>query len=75
MLTVRCAKCKKKIFKYEKIGEGHLLRCWKSKIRRDYSVRDGREVKCPCGNLIGIEENNYINMKQHHFICSGSVTR
>ena len=75
MLTVKCSKCKRKIFKYHKIGKGNLWHCWKKRILKDYSVRDGIEVKCKCGNLIGIEEEKWIKMKQHHFEYTGSVTK
>jgi hypothetical protein len=40
----------------------------------DYSVRDGNEVKCQCGNLIGIAEEKWVKMRQHSFIYSGAVT-
>ncbi|OEG63254.1 hypothetical protein [Halanaerobium congolense] len=42
MLTIKCAKCKTKLFKYEKIGQGKVLRCGKNKITRLY---DGAGVK------------------------------
>jgi hypothetical protein len=37
-------------------------------------VRDGNEVKCQCGNLIGIAEEKWVKMRQHSFIYSGVVT-
>lgn len=72
MITIKCAKCKRKIFKYLKIGKGQVWRCWKDRIRKDYSVRNGNMVKCQCGNLIGIEEDKWIKMKQNSFIYSGT---
>ena len=75
MLTVKCARCKKRVFKYLKFGKGKLIHCWKGRIIRDYSVRDGREVKCQCGNLIGIDKGKWIKMKPHSFICSGARLR
>jgi hypothetical protein len=42
---------------------------------KDYSVRDGNEVKCQCGNLIGIVEGKWIKMKQNSFTYSGARTR
>ncbi|KPJ65692.1 MAG: hypothetical protein AMJ45_04755 [Syntrophobacter sp. DG_60] len=72
MITIKCAKCKRKIFKYLKIGKGRVWRCWKDRIRKDYSVRNGNMVRCQCGNLIGIEEGEWIKMKQNSFICSGT---
>ena len=45
MIVVKCAQCKRKIFKYQKIGKGRLWHYWKDRIIEDYSVRDGNEVK------------------------------
>ena len=70
MLTIKCVKCKGEILKYLKIGKGRLLHCWKNRIGKDYSVRDGNEVRCRCGNLIGIDEGKWIKLKQNSFIYS-----
>ena len=43
MITIRCAKCKSKIFEYIKIGKGKLLHCWKDRIIKDYSIQNGNE--------------------------------
>ena len=75
MITIKCAKCKSRVFRYEKIGEGRVLHCWKDRIIKDYSVRDGNEVKCECGNLIGIDEGKWIKMKRRSFIYSGVKTK
>ena len=76
MLTIRCAKCKRPAFKYIKLGKGRLLRCYKSRIIKDYSMREGKEVRCQqCGNLIGIDEGRWIKLKQGSFICSGTRVR
>jgi DNA-directed RNA polymerase subunit RPC12/RpoP len=71
MMIVKCAKCGRKVFKYKKIGKGRLWHCWRDRISEDYSVRDGNEIRCPCGNLIGMDERKWIKMKQHAFTCSG----
>jgi hypothetical protein len=68
MITIKCAKCKHKVFRYIKIGKGRVLHCWKSRIVKDYSIHDGNEVKCQCGNLIGIDEGHWVKMRQHSFI-------
>ena len=68
MLTIRCVKCKSKIFRYLKVGKGRLLHCWKMRIIEDYSIHDGIDIKCQCGNLIGIDEEKWIKMKQNGFI-------
>ncbi len=75
MIVVKCTQCKSKIFKYQKIGKGRLWHCWEDRITKDYSVRDGNEVKCQCGNLIGIVEGKWIKMKQNSFTYSGAITR
>jgi len=75
MITVKCAKCKGKIFKYQKVGKGQLWHCWKSRIIEDYSVRDGKKVRCRCDNLIGVEQGKWIKMRQHSFTYSGTITR
>lgn len=36
MLTIRCAKCKSKLWKYDKIGQGEVLRCHKARITKWY---------------------------------------
>ncbi len=62
-LDVKCSRCGKKIFRYLKIGEGELRHCWKNRIVRDHSIRDGKRVFCSCGNLVGVEERNRIIIK------------
>jgi hypothetical protein len=71
MIIVRCAKCKRKIFKYRKVGKGKLLHCWKDRLIEDYTLRKQNEVRCECGNLIGIDEGKWIKMKQHTFFTQG----
>lgn len=75
MITVKCIKCKSNIFKYQKIGKGKLLHCWKGRIKRDYSIHNGKEIRCICGNVVGIEEEKWIKMKQHTFEISGTITK
>ncbi len=68
IITVKCAKCGRKIFKYQKMGKGKLWRCWKSRIIEDYSIHDGDEVKCKCGNVIGVDKGGYIRLRQSAII-------
>jgi hypothetical protein len=58
------------VFRYDKAGKGRLLHCWKSRIVKDYSVRGAAEVRCECGNLIGIDEGKWVKMKRRSFIAS-----
>ena len=74
MMTIRCSKCKSKIFKYKKIGKGKIIRCWKDRIKEDYSVKDGLYVRCKCGNLIGIDTGAYIKMRSNGFTYSGTYS-
>lgn len=72
MLTIRCAKCKRKLLKYNKIGRGKVLRCWFDRIREDYTVRKGGEVFCECGGKIGRIDGPKIKMIADAFTCSGT---
>jgi hypothetical protein len=74
MITIKCAECNARIFRYVKIGKGKLIRCYKDRIERDNSLRRGNEVLCPCGNLIGLDEGRWIKMIPDSFTYSGSVT-
>jgi DNA-directed RNA polymerase subunit RPC12/RpoP len=75
MVIIKCARCKRKIFKYEKIGKGRILHCWENRIKEDYSIHKGAEIRCSCGNLIGIIERKWIKMKQNAFEFSGTITK
>ena len=72
MLTIKCSRCKQKIFRYVKVGKGKLWHCWKDRIIEDFSVHDGKKVLCSCGNIIGIDEEKWIKLKQHSFTTSGT---
>lgn len=37
LLVIRCAACKNKLWKYDKIGKGEVLRCYKDRIVEFYS--------------------------------------
>jgi hypothetical protein len=75
MIIITCRKCGRKIFKYNKIGKGRILRCYKDRIVKTYSIKKQENVYCLCGQLIGIDEGKWIKMKQGSFDYSGSVTR
>ncbi|MCK4365554.1 MAG: hypothetical protein KAW45_05860 [Thermoplasmatales archaeon] len=74
MIIIKCARCKRKIFRYVKIGKGKLWHCWKDRIVEDLSVHDGKNIKCNCGNLIGFDEEKWIKLKRHSFLISGTKT-
>jgi len=75
MIIIKCAKCRREIFKYHKVGKGKLWHCWKGRIIEDYSVKKGNKIFCQCGNLIGIDQGKRIKMKQHSFTYSGEIDK
>ena len=72
MITIKCAKCKQKVFKYVKIGKGKLWHCWKDRIIEDLCIHKDNNILCKCGNLIGIDEKKWIELKQHSILISGT---
>jgi len=73
MLTLKCSKCKAKLFKYKKVGPGQVLRCHKDRITRLYacSVQDS-SLRCPCGEVIGTDMGSYYKMNSSSFTLSGT---
>ena len=73
MLVIKCAACKRKLWKYDKIGSGEVLRCHKDRITRSYKVKqeEGR-IKCLCGKDVGIDKGSYIKMIGRAFTYSGT---
>ncbi|MGC9443973.1 MAG: hypothetical protein ACP5E9_03440 [Candidatus Methanospirareceae archaeon] len=72
MIIIRCSRCGRKVFKYQKLGTGRLWHCWNARIVEDYSIREDAEVKCPCGAVIGLERAKWIKLKQGVFSYSGA---
>lgn len=74
MLTIKCAACKNKIWKYDKIGPGEVLRCHKSRIKKKYISLKKHADKyfCPCGKSIGIDKGSFIKMDAKAFIYTGT---
>ncbi len=76
MLIIRCSGCKNKLWKYDKIGQGEVLRCHKSKISKYYSNYQSLglddKISCTCGKEIGIDKDSYIKMIQKAFTYSGT---
>lgn len=73
MLTVKCSGCKTKLWKYEKIGQGEVLRCHKKRMSQVYvmNIKDGK-VYCDCGKEIGIDKGAFIKMIAKAFTYSGT---
>lgn len=73
MLTLRCAACKTKLWRYDKIGPGHVLRCHKKRITRWYGGQAGEDkIYCPCGKAIGIDKGSYYQMISSAFTHTGT---
>jgi hypothetical protein len=73
MLTIKCAACKRKLWKYEKFGKGAVLRCYKNRIDREYDYqREGDKILCLCGKEIGIDKGSHIKMVKKGFVYTGT---
>lgn len=73
MLILKCAACKKKLWKYDKIGAGEVLRCHKDRIVKIYAYTKGEDkIKCSCGKDVGIDKGTYIKMIGKAFTYSGT---
>lgn len=73
MLLIRCAGCKRKLWKYEKIGKGEVLRCYKKRITRVYHLEnDDSKIVCACGKEIGNDKDDHIGMIAGAFTYSGT---
>ena len=73
MLVLRCAACKNKLWKYDKIGSGEVLRCHKDRIIRIYAfTKENSKIKCQCGKDVGIDKGTYIKMIGKAFTYSGT---
>jgi len=73
MLTIKCSACKKKLWKYDKIGQGKVLRCHKSRISKEYTllINDNGKIQCTCGKDIGIDKGKHYKMISKSFTYSG----
>lgn len=77
MLTIKCSRCKTKLFKYKKVGEGKVLRCYEEKIQRFYEgeVKGNKLICGNCDNEIGnIKEKHsrYVKMNGDAFTFTGT---
>ena len=73
MLVLRCAACGRKLWRYDKIGPGEVLRCHKDRIVRIFRIReeDGK-VFCPCGRVVGIDKGSHYKMIARGFTYRGT---
>ena len=73
MLILKCAACKRKLWRYDKIGPGEVLRCHKDRIQKMYnSQMDGHKIQCVCGKDVGIDKGTFYKMIAKAFTYSGT---
>ena len=69
MIKIYCRKCGTLLYKYDKVKPGHLVKCYKDRILRDYTNGD---LKCPrCGARFAREA--IIHGKPANKIIQGKV--
>jgi hypothetical protein len=74
MLIIRCSACRKKLFRYRKLGKGEVLRCHKSRIERtwdNWSLSEGK-LTCKCGAVIAHDKDLHYRMVSKAFTYSGT---
>ncbi|MBM9537567.1 hypothetical protein [Desulfobulbus alkaliphilus] len=73
MLTIHCAACRKKLWRYDKIGPGEVLRCHKNRIKKMYNGQiHEHKIRCPCGKDIGIDKGTLYKMIAKAFTYKGT---
>ena len=74
MLIIRCAACRQKLWRYDKIGKGELLRCHKVRIDKFFCLpkAEGDKIYCTCGKEIGIDKGTFYKMIAKSFVYSGT---
>jgi len=45
-VTISCSKCRTKLYKYKKGGNGSLIKCFKERITKDYTEQSGICPQC-----------------------------
>lgn len=73
MLTIYCATCKSKLWRYDKIGSGHVVRCHKKRIARWFMEEpEAGKLLCTCGKPIGIDKGSHYRMISGAFTHRGT---
>ncbi|WP_018123666.1 hypothetical protein [Desulfovibrio oxyclinae] len=73
MLTLKCAACRGKLWKYHKIGQGEVLRCHKGRIDKVWNMQERNgKVFCPCGEAVGIDKGTFFKMNKGAFTYKGT---
>lgn len=72
MLTMKCAACRKKLFRYRKIGQGEVHRCHKDRIVRMVHAQEHPDgLYCACGRRVGMDRGSYYTMVKKAVTYSG----
>lgn len=73
MLIIKCSACRKKLWRYRKLGRGEVLRCHRDRIEKVWfkDEHDGK-VWCRCGNAVGIDKGTFIKMNKNACTYSGT---
>ncbi|SDP22052.1 hypothetical protein SAMN05660330_02121 [Desulforhopalus singaporensis] len=73
MLTVVCAACRSKLWRYDKIGHGHVVRCHKARITKWHKAETrGHKLYCPCGKPVAIDKGGHYRMIAGNFTHTGT---
>ncbi len=74
MLIIRCSACGRKLWRYDKIGPGEVLRCHKDRIKKIFAARigDNNRICCSCGKDIGIDKGSFYKMIGKAFTYRGT---
>lgn len=73
MLVIKCSACKKKLWKYDKIGQGEVLRCHKDRIKKMFqSETIEHKIYCSCGKEVGIDKGSFYKMIAKSFTYRGT---
>lgn len=73
MLLLKCSACKSKLWKYDKIGKGEVLRCHKDRIGKFFQKTEkANKILCKCGKAIGIDKGSHYKMIAKAFTYSGT---
>jgi len=69
VIKIYCSKCQTLLYEYLKEGSGHLVKCYKDRIPKDFTNGD---LKCPkCGGKFARE--TMIHGKPANKIIQGKV--
>lgn len=73
MLIIKCSACKQKLWRYDKIGQGEVLRCHKDRITKMFQSKvEGHKIFCSCGKEIGIDKGSFYKMIAKAFTYRGT---